>query len=38
MVGTEGTIYFVNIGVGQYGTFIKKIEGIPGTVVDMTTR
>ncbi|WP_157274080.1 PKD-like family lipoprotein [Pedobacter sp. BAL39] len=38
MVGTEGTIYFVNIGVGQYGTFIKKIEGIPGTVVDMTIR
>ena len=38
MVGTEGAIYYLDITTGKYGVFIKKIEGIPGSPVDMTIR
>ena len=38
MVGNEGTIWFTNITTGENGSFIKKIEGIPGSPVDMTIR
>lgn len=38
MVGTEGTIWFTNIKTGEGGSLIKKIEGIPGSPVDMASR
>ena len=38
MVGTEGTIWFTNINTGQNGSLIKKIEGIPGSPMDMAIR
>lgn len=38
MVGTEGTIYYLNITTGKNGTLIKKTEGIPGSPVDMANR
>ncbi len=38
MVGTEGTIYYLDITTGKYGALIKKISGIPGSPVDMASR
>jgi len=38
MVGTEGTIWFTNIKTGENGSFLKKIEDIPGSPVDMVIR
>jgi len=38
MVGTEGTIYQLDITTGKYGTLIKKTEGIPGAPVDIVIR
>ncbi|UAY56748.1 PKD-like family lipoprotein [Arachidicoccus terrestris] len=38
VVGTEGTLYFLDIRTGQDGTLIKKIEGLPGKIIDMAFR
>jgi hypothetical protein len=38
MVGTEETVSFLNISTGMNGVFIKKIEGIPGTPIDIAIR
>lgn len=38
MVGTENTIWFTSIKTGDNGLLIKKMEGIPGSPVDMATR
>jgi hypothetical protein len=38
MVGTKETVWFTNINTGEYGSFIKKIEGIPGSPMDIAIR
>lgn len=38
IAGSEGSIYYMDIHVGRNGNLIKKIEGIPGTPVDMAWR
>jgi hypothetical protein len=38
MVGTEGTIYYLDITTGKNGSLLKKQEGIPGTPIDITNR
>lgn len=37
-VGVDGSIYYLDISTGKYGTLIKKIDGLPGKVIDMTYR
>jgi len=38
MVGTKETVWYTNINTGEYGSFIKKIEGIPGDPMDIAVR
>lgn len=38
IVGSAGTLYYLDIQVGKTGELIKKIDGIPGNPVDMTWR
>ena len=38
MVGVKGAIYYLDITTGKYGTLIKKIEGLPGSPVDVVVR
>lgn len=37
-VGVDGSIYYLDISTGKYGTLIKKIDGLPGKVIDMAYR
>ncbi|HEY0298163.1 MAG TPA: hypothetical protein VGB84_02995, partial [Arachidicoccus sp.] len=37
-VGVNGSIFFLDISTGKYGTLIKKINGLPGNVIDMALR
>lgn len=38
VAGVDGTVYFLNVSTGYFGTLIKKIEGLPGTPVDIAVR
>lgn len=38
MVGVEGSIYYLDISTGKLGSFIKKVDGIPGTPIDIAIR
>ena len=38
MVGVAGSIYYLDISTGKLGTFLKKIDGIPGSPVDVAIR
>lgn len=38
IAGVKGTIYYLDINVGKSGEVLKKIEGIPGQPVDITSR
>ncbi|MCK7557782.1 hypothetical protein MKQ70_23345 [Chitinophaga sedimenti] len=38
LVGTEGTVTYLDISTGRNGAFIKKIEGIPGSPKDVAVR
>lgn len=38
VVGTEGTLYFLDIRTGQDGNLLKKIEDLPGKIIDMAFR
>jgi len=38
VVGTAGTLYFLDIRTGHEGTLLYKVEGIPGKVIDMAFR
>ncbi|WP_285008984.1 PKD-like family lipoprotein [Pedobacter faecalis] len=37
-VGIQGGIYNLDISTGKYGTLIDKVEGIPGSPVDIVVR
>jgi hypothetical protein len=37
-VGTSGSVYFLDVRVGEPGNIIKTINGIPGAPVDIITR
>lgn len=37
-VGVDGTITYLDVSTGVFGDVIKKIEGLPGTPVDMAER
>jgi len=36
--GVNGSLYYLNISTGNYGTLIKRIDGLPGTVIDLAIR
>jgi hypothetical protein len=36
--GVNGSLYYLNISTGNYGTIIKRIDGLPGTVIDLAIR
>ncbi|WP_454880450.1 PKD-like family lipoprotein [Sphingobacterium detergens] len=38
IAGAAGTLYYLDIQVGKSGELVKKIEGIPGSPIDMTWR
>jgi len=38
IAGVEGSIYYLDTGVGKPGDIVKQINGIPGQPVDITTR
>lgn len=38
IVGSAGTLYYLDIQVGKSGELVKKIDGIPGSPVDVTWR
>ena len=38
VAGTQGSIYYLNISTGSFGDLIKKVDGLPGNVLDMTER
>lgn len=38
IVGAGGSLYYLSVQVGKNGELIKKIDGIPGDLVDMTWR
>lgn len=38
IVGVEGSIYYLNVGVGANGELVKKTDGIPGAPIDIATR
>lgn len=37
-VGVDGTVYTLDISVGQNGNILKKVAGLPGKVVDIFLR
>ncbi|RFM28205.1 PKD-like family lipoprotein [Deminuibacter soli] len=36
--GTENTLYYLNISGGNTGTVLRKVEGLPGNVIDIVNR
>jgi hypothetical protein len=38
MAGVEGSLYYLNVSTGKFGDIIKKIDGIPGSPIDVTQR
>jgi hypothetical protein len=38
IAGAGSSIYYMDISTGKYGTSLKTITGIPGTVVDIASR
>ncbi len=38
IAGSGGSVFYLNISVGNYGSLTQKIGGIPGTPVDMQWR
>jgi hypothetical protein len=38
IVGVDGTVFFLNVSTGQNGSLIKRIDGVPGSPVDVTVR
>ena len=38
VAGVDGSIYYLNIGMGNLGTKIKQIDGLPGKVIDIAFR
>lgn len=38
VAGVEGSLYYLNISTGKNGDLIKKIDGIPGSPVDIAVR
>ncbi|KIC93521.1 PKD-like family lipoprotein [Flavihumibacter solisilvae] len=38
VAGTQGSIYYLNISTGSFGDLLKKIDGLPGKVIDMAER
>ena len=38
IAGVEGSVYLLDVSTGKFGDIKKKIDGIPGTPVDATTR
>jgi hypothetical protein len=38
VAGVDGSLYYLNISTGKNGDLIKKIDGIPGSPVDIAVR
>lgn len=38
VAGVDGSLYYLNISTGANGSLLKKIDGIPGSPVDMAVR
>lgn len=38
LAGVEGTLYYLDVSTGKYGDLEKKIDGIPGSPVDVAVR
>lgn len=38
VAGVEGSIFYLDISIGNIGTKIKEIKGLPGKVIDMAIR
>jgi len=36
--GVDGSLFYLDISTGNNGNLIKRIDGLPGTVIDMTIR
>jgi hypothetical protein len=38
VAGVDGSLYYLNISTGANGSVLKKVDGIPGSPVDMAVR
>jgi hypothetical protein len=38
IAGTDGSLYTLDISTGKYGNVLKKVDGLPGHVVDIILR